>query len=279
MSVDGRRWLRIARNDVQEARRDRTLLGIGVLFVLVGILMGYLLSQISGFTDAETTVSVLFLQLMGVLVPLTAVGVTYERVVGRRVDGSLKLILGMPYLRRDVVLGSYVGRTVVTVAVTIVGFVALLIAGVLFGAGVPSGLLPVQALALTVALGIVFTGIALTVSCATSTTTRASMVTFLVTVVMLFLWGLLVTGLIWIVNGFQGMAGPEPAWATFLQTVNPVNAFKAIASTMVPTFDGPARLVSGETVYQSLPWAVGIMAFWAVVVPILGYLRFRAADL
>lgn len=278
MTADGPRWLRLARNDVREARRDRTLLGIGILFVLVGVLMGYLLGELSGFADPGTAFAVLFLQLMGVLVPLTAVGITYERIVGSRADGSLKLVLGMPYRRRDVVLGAYVGRAVVTVLVTVVGFVTVLLASLAFGAGVPTGPRPAQALLLTAVLGVVFTGLSVTVSSATASTTRAAMLAFLVTVVMLFLWGALVTGLVWLVNGFQAV-GTEPAWATLLQAVNPANAFKALASTMVPTFEGVAGLVSGESVYQTTAFPVAVMAAWGLLAPVLGYLRFQDADL
>jgi len=278
VSPAGQRWLRIARNEVGEVRRDRTLLALVALFTLLGVLLGYLLAQGVGFAEPGTTYAVLVLQLLGILVPLVAVGITYERLVGRRVDGSLKLLLGLPYLRWDVLLGSYVGRAVVTIAVTVVAFISILLSSVVFGAGVPTGPLPVQAFLLIVALGVVFTGIGITASSVTSTTSRAAMLTFLVTVVMLFLWGPAVTGLVWIVNGFQ-FAAAEPAWATFLQTLNPVNAFKGLASMLVPTFEGVAGLVGGETAYQTPAWAVGVLATWAVVVPLLGYRRFRSADL
>lgn len=274
----GSRWLRIASNDVQEARRDRTLLALGAVFVVLGIVLGYLLAQGTGFADPGTTYGVLVLQLFGVLVPLTAVGITYERVVGRRADGSLKLLLGLPYLRADVVLGSYVGRAVLTTTITVVAAVTVLAASVAFGAAVPTGTVPLAALALTLVLGIVFTGLALTVSCVTTTTSRAAMLTFLATVVMLFLWGPLVTGLVWLVNGFQFAAG-EPAWATFLQTLNPVNAFKTLASMVVPTFEGVSRLVDGQTVYRTPGFAMAVLAAWSLLVPLLGYLRFRDADL
>ncbi len=278
MSADGARWLRVARNDVLEARRDRTLLALGVLFVLLGILAGYLLGEVSGFAEPGAAFAFLFLQLMGIFVPLTAVGIAYESVVGKRVDGSLKLLLGMPYLRGDLVLGTYVGRALVTWALTVVAFVTILAASVVFGAGVPGGAVPLQALALTLALAVVFTGIAVTVSSATPSTTRAAMVAFLVTIVMVFLWGALVTGLVWLVNGFSAVTA-EPAWAEFLQAINPANSYKALASTFAPSFEGMGGLVDGSAVYRTRWFAMAVMAAWALLAPLLGYLRFRDADL
>ena len=278
MTVEGRRWLRIARNDLEEARRDRTLLGLGAVFVVVGLLSGYLLGEISGFTSPGVAFGVLFLQLMGVFVPLTAVGVTYERIVGRRADGSLKLLLGMPYLRADVVAGTYVGRALVVCIATVLGFATVVVASLIFGASLPTGLVPLQALLLTLALGVVFTGIAVTVSCVTASTTRAAMLGFLLTVLMVFLWGALVTGLVWLVNGFEAVS-TTPAWATLLQALNPANAFKALASTLVPTFGGVVGLVDGSAIYRTPAFAVAVMAAWGLLVPLLGFLRFRGADL
>ncbi|MEF8775552.1 MAG: ABC transporter permease subunit [Haloarculaceae archaeon] len=277
MSLPHNRWLRVAVNDVREARRDRTLLALGVLYVLVGILGGYLLSQVSGFAEPGVSYAVLTLQLLGVLVPLTAVGITYGTVVGRRADGSMKLLLGLPYLRWDVVLGWYVGRLVVVTIVALVGFASIAVAGLVFGVALPEPVLVLQAVALVLAVGTALTGMALAISASTRSTTIAATATFLLAVALLFLWGVLGTALVFIVNGLS--VGQEPAWATFLQAINPVNSFKALASMIVPTFDGLARLVSGETVYQTPAFAVVVLAVWSTVVPLLGYLRFRAVDI
>lgn len=270
---------RIAREDLREAWRDRTLLALTVLFGLVGLLGGYILAEIAGVGLGQgEAFAVLVLQLMSVLLPLVAVGITYDSIVGRRANGSLKLLLGLPYLRGDVLLGTYIGRAIVVTIIALVASLAMALGGLVFGAGTPAVGVSLQAIVLVVILGVTFTGLGLAISGATESTTLAALLAFLLTVALVFMWGLVITGLVWIVNGFT-IQGAEPAWATFLQAINPANAYKALASLFVPSFEGMATLTNGETFYQTSAFAGLVLLVWVTVVPLAGYLRFRGADL
>jgi ABC-2 type transport system permease protein len=276
------RWLRLARTDVADARRNRTLYVVLGLFVLTGALGGYILGRLAtlGF-PGSLTFPVLVLQAMSVLVPLVALSITYDAVVDKRADGTLALLLGLPYLRRDVALGTYVGRFVITALGTVVGVATIAVVGVvvageaaLAGAGQLG-----FALALVFALVAVFTGIGLALSLSTRSSTLAVGGAFLVLVAFVFLWGALLQLLVFVVNGFT-FSGPQPEWVPFLHALNPVNAFKALASTRFLGFEGIGGLLtSGATFYQTELFASVVMAGWAVLVPLAGFLRFQRSDL
>jgi ABC-2 type transport system permease protein len=106
------------------------------------------------------------------LVSVLGLMVAYASIVGERSSGSLKLLLGLPYSRRDVVLGKLVGRAAVFVAATVaafaVGFLVLLTYGVVA---------PIDYLflvALTVLLGVAYVSVAIAVSASIRTRSRAT---------------------------------------------------------------------------------------------------------
>lgn len=277
------RWARLARDDVIESWRDRSLWALLVLFVLVGALSGWLLGESakSGLTG-DLTFPLLIILLMGVLVPLVGVGITYDSVVGKRAVGSLHLLLGLPYLRRDVAFGTYVGRWVLTmvgvlVGVAVSGLVAALIAG---GRAMPDPLDLLIALGLVALLAVAFVGIGLAFSMVTRSSTIAATGAFLSVVAFVFLWAsVLVQSLVFLANQL-GIAGSDPWWPTLLNAINPYHAYQALAATQFIDVGGMGTvLTSGETLYQTPIFAAGVIVFWAVVIPGLSYLSFQKADL
>ena len=240
---------------------------------------------------------------MQVIVPLVALIAGYMSIVGERRSGSIKVLLGLPPTRSDVVFGKLVGRSSVVATAVLTGFVvAAVLSGLLIG-GVPLADL-VGLLVVSVLLGLAFVGIAVGVSAAVSSRGRA--MSAVVSTYLLFLgfWDVLIGGVYRIVTGAFPPSPivpqqPIEPWALLLQRLNPMEAYGVVATALIDSRVFPltlqfpiginptpnpevstADLVVGDLPFYLSDWfaAVVLLAWFAVPV-VLGYLRFRGVDL
>jgi ABC-2 type transport system permease protein len=259
------RWTRLARKNVGDARRSWALHGTVGLFVLVGGLTGYFAG---GAPEGSTVLPTA--GLMSFLVPVVALGLTYESVVGPRTDGSLQFLLALPYSRRDVVAGTYAGRVTVLASAVTAGYLAFAAAVVLTGGSVrPATFLTVAGAVLV--LGIAFVGVGVGISAGARSTTVAGGFGFVAFVLAFGVWGSLPGLLATALNGFS--PAPPPDWAPLFRTLNPVTSFRVLLSALA---EGGTV---GSGVVRSLPLAVLVFVGWATLAPLAGYLRLRTDDL
>lgn len=267
------RWHRLARKNVGDARRSWSLYGVVGLFVLVGGLTGYFGGATAAGVGAASSVLPSTVGLMSFLVPVVALGVTYASVVGPRTDGSLQFLLALPYSRRDVVIGTYVGRVAVLSAGVCAGYLtlaaAMLLAGVLVS---PVTLVTVVALVLV--LGVTFVAVGVGISTGARSTTGAGGLAFVAFVLAFAVWGSLPGLVASALNGFSPAQPPD--WAPLFRTLNPLTAFRVVVSGI---FDPSVLGGAGSGVVRSLPLAVVVLAVWTAFAPLAGYLRFRGDDL
>lgn len=120
----------------------------------------------------------------GVLLPLAAVILGYRTIVGERTAGQLKVVLGLPLTRGDVLTGKLVGRTVGIAIPTFFALVVVTVAGaVRFGLFSPLRYLVV--LVVTLAYLAVLVSIVVSVSALAGRTTTAAGTLFIGLVLLL----------------------------------------------------------------------------------------------
>jgi ABC-2 type transport system permease protein len=154
-------WLEVARKDVADAGRSWLLYSLCGLFVAVLLVAATIHVLDPPVIDGREVTLDFGLGLDPVVwvvrwfVPLTALIVGHGSVVGERETGSLRVIMGLPITRREVLVGKLLGRTVVFSAMLSIGLI--LSGGVLwrFYVGFDLGAYAVF-VALTLLLGIVF---------------------------------------------------------------------------------------------------------------------------
>jgi len=284
----------VARKDFEDALRSRMLWSLtGLLVLLVGI--GYVAVWTWGHDPAaEDMVNFLSLPLQ-VLVPISALIVGYMAVVGERRSGSIKLLLGLPPTRGDVVLGKLVGRSgVVAVAILAAFAAAALLSLALFGALPLAGLGGL--LLATMLLGLAFVGIAVGVSAASASRGRAMAATVGTYVVFIGFWKLLTAGVYYLANDGAPSLPIEGPYL-LLERLNPMQAFAVVATELsgsdvfpvlfqygvgIPSVPASelSTAVAGDLPFYLEPWsAVAVLVAWFVAPMTVGYLRFRSADL
>lgn len=273
-------WRLAARKDLRDSIRQYHLHASVVLLVVLYAGTAFVATQTFGRRTVDpTAVPAALAVLSTFLVPLLAIGFSQGVIVGMRTRGDLKLFLGLPFSRGDLVLGSFVGRLAFVWASVVAG---VLVATVLaLGRGAPvafEDLLIVTGL--TGVLGAVFVAIAIGISASVSTETRAGALAIGAFFLFVFqLWGTIPHVVLWIANGF-GPAARIPEWVPFVTNLNPVLALWNLMGSVLETTGGFLGSVpASPPVYQTAPFAVGVLAVWIVLPLAVGYRRFDRTDL
>lgn len=272
-------WLTIARKEFADALRSRMMWGIVAIIAVMTSLSAGISLLVPGADGGPEMAIGGASQFAGILVPIMALIAAYLAIAGERESGSLKVILGLPPSRGELLFGKFLGRSgVVAIGLTL-GFVVSGVATAALYGG-----LPVSAFAgttaLTVLLGVAFVGIAIGISAVTSTRSRAMTLAITAYLGLTLLWDLAPNAVHLLVTG--EMPGQEvPAWFLLLQGFSPTGAYNALvqrqllgAGTAVE-----ARLGGPAPAYLDPAVFLGILVAWAVVPLAVGYLTFRRADL
>jgi len=272
-------WLTIARKEFADALRSRMIWGIvGIIAVMTSLSAGIslLVPDVEG--GAEMAIGGAS-QFAGLLVPIMSLIAAYLAIAGERESGSLKVILGLPPSRGEVLLGKFLGRSSVVAIGLSLGFVVSgVVTAVLYGG------LPVVAFigttVLTVLLGVSFVGIAIGISAVTATRARAMTLAITAYLGLTLLWDLAPTVVHLLVTG-EMPGGVVPAWLLLVQGFSPTGAYNALVQRLLLGSGTAVEARIGGSTPSYLDPAVflGILFAWAVVPLLVGYFRFRQADL
>lgn len=286
------RVVTIARKEFVHGARSRALRALLAALLATAALVFWATGRVD---DPSTLAAVGLLGLpLQLLVPVAAILIGSVAVSGERESGSLRLLLGMPPSRTEVVLGKLLGGAGVLVAGLGVTFGWALFLSLVTVGSVPVGPLAGLAFA-TLLLGGAFLGLSVGVSATVSTAKRSMAATFGTFLGVTFLWEPVVAGGYYLVAG--SLPGAEiPGWLLFLDRTNPIEAY-AVAANMLGaagvdslrisvgllgTDPGAAvaeRIGRRVPVYLTDPVSLVVLAGWLVVPVGVGLVRFRRVDL
>ncbi len=114
----------IARKELSDGLRNRWLLAISLLFAVLAVGIAWLGAAASGqlgFTSIPATIASLA-SLATFLVPLIALLLAYDAIVGEDEAGTLMLLLTYPLGRGQLLLGKFVGHGLILALATLIGF-------------------------------------------------------------------------------------------------------------------------------------------------------------
>ncbi|WP_449440451.1 ABC transporter permease [Pseudomonas migulae] len=114
----------MARKEFSDGLRNRWLLAISVLFAVLAIGIAWLGAAASGqlgFTSVPATIASLA-SLATFLMPLIALLLAYDAIVGEDESGTLLLLLTYPLGRGQILLGKFVGHGLILALATLIGF-------------------------------------------------------------------------------------------------------------------------------------------------------------
>jgi len=160
--------LTVAGKEIQEGLRNRWVLATTVLLAALALTLTFLGSAPTGNVGAKPldVVIVSLSSLTIFLVPLIALLIAHDAIVGEAERGTLLLLLSYPVGRWQVILGKFVGHLAILAVATIVGYgaaaVALAATGVAIG--IQSWLAFLSMILSSILLGAVFVSLGYLVS-------------------------------------------------------------------------------------------------------------------
>jgi Cu-processing system permease protein len=214
----------VAAKEFRDRIRNRWVLAVTLVFTAFALVIAYFGAAQQGavgFRSIEVTIASL-VSLVIYLVPLIALILGFDAIVGERERGSLDLLLSLPLTRFELLLGKLLGLAAALACSTVVGFGLV---GVLLASKLPPAAWYHYAgfILSSVLLGMAFLSLAVAVSVFASDRTRASGTAialwffFVLVYDLLLLGGLVATG---------GHAGGDAF--PFLLLANPADVFRIL---------------------------------------------------
>lgn len=276
----------VVRDDVRSIRRSYVVAGVVATFAAV-VGLAFLGSSEVHSHPIRTTWG--FSALVAWVLPLFLAPLAYLAVAGDRERGTIKYHLGLPNSRGEYFLAKYLSRAGVAVGGVVLSVVvAFVVAAVTYENG-PDPVTFATFGALSVLFTLDMLGVFVGVSAAVSSRSRAMVGVF---------------GAYFLLSAF---------WVGFIPVLNLETLLDTVASLPGVSISDPARAVIGalspagayfntlpELVWADPPGQYGVfaqfgeqpdylglepwfnllsMGVWAVAAPLVGYLRFRAAEL
>jgi Cu-processing system permease protein len=268
----------LASKELRDRLRSRWVVAVAAIFTLFALVIAYFGTAQEGavgFRGMDVTIASL-VSLAIYLVPLIALILGYDAIVGERERGSLDLLLSMPITRLELVLGKFLGLSAAMAAATVVGFG---LAGLFLSYGIGRAALAQYGFFMltTVLLGEAFLAIAVLVSVVARTKVAASAIAIVLWFAFVLVYDLVLLGALVATEGrYLGEIFPV------LLMLNPADVFRILnvyGMEELRTLYGLATVMPEAL---ASPWLLGAaMLAWIVVPLALAYARLlggRAAE-
>ena len=270
--MEFRQIITLASKEFWDRIRNRWVLAVAVIFTVFALIIAYFggaQQGTVGFRSIELTIASL-VSLVIYLIPLIALILGFDAIVGERERGSLELLLSLPITRLELLLGKYLGLAAALAFSTVTGFglVAIVLAPNLdlnalyhyFGFMLSS-----------VLLGMAFLSLALMLSVFSSDRAGASGLAIGLWFFFVLVFDLLLLGALVLTGGrYAGEIFP------YLLLLNPADVFRILN---IFTLDDVRTLYGLATVFPSAlaaPWLLTPMMLAWIAAPLgIAAWRFR----
>ncbi len=262
----------IATKEFQDGLRNRWVLSgvllLGGLALVLAAVGSAPVGTVRGSALATTVASLASLSVY--VVPLVALMLSHDAVVGENERGTLLLLLAYPVTRTEVLLGKFMGHLAILAVAVCTGYGS---AGLLLASTsavmLPDYYLLANLIANSILLGSVFLGLGYTISAMVRERATSVAAAFLVWLAFVVLYDLALIGLL---LADAGRLVSPPILST-LMLLNPADAFRM---ANLPAL-GASLPGAGEADTQALKarLAFGVLCTWVLVAGSMAFLAFR----
>ncbi|MGE4451217.1 ABC transporter permease [Castellaniella sp.] len=114
----------LIRKEIRDGLRNRWVLAITALLAMLALSLGFLGSAPTGTVKVDPlTVTVVSLSSLSIfLIPLIAMLLSYDAIVGEIDRGTMALLLSYPIARRQVMAGKFLGHLAILSLATVAGY-------------------------------------------------------------------------------------------------------------------------------------------------------------
>lgn len=264
----------VAGKEMRDDFRNHWAIAITGLFATMALAIAYFGSVTTGhigFTSFDAAIASMT-TLAAFVVPLIALLVAHDTVVGEQDNGTLSLLLSYPLSRVELATGKFLGHGAMLLIATAAGFVGAVAAIQILSPqarGLDAWLSIAQFVLSASLLGMSFVGLACLISVKARTKARAAGLALLAWFALVVLFDLILLAVL-VVSGGNAT---EQAVYPYLLMFNPIDVFRLINLVGLAGSGGSAFFMamsahhaySPATLYGALVgWAVGPFAIAAL---------------
>ncbi|MDF3831785.1 ABC transporter permease subunit [Cupriavidus basilensis] len=272
MPIEWRQIATLAAKEFRDRMRNRWVLAVALVFTVFSLVISYFGGAEQGTLGPRSIEFVItsLVSLVIYLIPLIALLLGFDAIVGERERGSLELLLALPLTRLELLLGKYLGLAAALTLSTLAGFA--LMAVLLYRQFGWPGLYQYLGFMLSsTLLGLAFLSLAMLVSVVSRERTRASGLSIALWFGFVLVFDLLLLGLL--VAGGGEFGGDVLG---YLLLLNPTDVFRILNVFSLDQLRGLPGLASIMPPALANLWLMGgAMLAWIVAPLALATWRFR----
>jgi Cu-processing system permease protein len=272
LNIEWRQIATLAGKEFRDRMRNRWVLAVALVFAVFSLVITYFGGAQQGQVGPRSVEFVIasLVSLVIYLIPLIALLLGFDAVVGERERGSLELLLALPLTRLELLLGKYLGLALALTLSTLAGFG--LVGVLLFRQFGWAGLAPYLGFAFSaVLLGLAFLSLALLLSVLARERTHASGLAIALWFGFVLVFDLLLLGALVATGGDFG--GQALAYLLLLNPTDVFRIFNVFSLDQVRSLYGLSSIVPPAL---ASPWLMGCaMLAWIVGPLALASWRFR----
>jgi Cu-processing system permease protein len=270
--IEAGQVLALAGKEFRDRIRHRWVLAVALVFTVFSLVIAYFGGAQQGqlgIGSVEFTIASL-VSLVIYLIPLIALLLGFDAVVGERERGSLDLLLALPVTRLELLLGKYLGLAAALTVSTLAGFA--LVAVVLHHHYGWAGLLPYAGFMFSsVLLGLAFLSLAVMLSVLARERTQASGMAIALWFFFVLVFDLLLLGAMVATSGTHG--GDGFAYLLLLNPADVFRIFNVFSLDEIRSLYGLTSIVPTGLARPGL--MVGVLLAWIVLPLAVARWRFR----
>ena len=270
----------IALKEIQEGLRNRWVLATTLLLAALALSLTFLGNAPTGSGIGSGRLDVVIVSLSSLtifLIPLIALLISHDAIVGEMERGTMLLLLSYPVGRRQVVLGKFLGHLVILAFSTVAGYGAAAVALVASGASIDaaSWLAFLSLIGSSVLLGAVFIAIGFLASVTVRERSTAAGVAIGVWLLFVLIYDMALLGVLVVDQGRTIGAGALNA----LLLVNPTDAYRLLnfGAGGAGTLTGMSGAAANATLGPGT--LAGALVLWTALPLILSMLLFSRKEL
>lgn len=275
-----RNILIVALKEIQEGLRNRWVLATTLLLAALALTLTFLGSAPTGNVGVRAldVVIVSLSSLTIFLLPLIALLISHDAIVGEIERGTMLLLLSYPVARWQVLVGKFVGHLAILAFATLLGYGAA--AGALAATGAAIDAESWRAFASmigsSVLLGAAFVAVGYLVSALVRDRGTAGGIAIGMWLLFVLIYDMALLGLL-VVDQGQTLSGGVLDALLLLNPTDAYRLFNLTASANVSSFSGMAGVASGTSLRA--PALLAALAAWALVPLALAALAFSRREL
>lgn len=251
----------IARKELADSLRNRWLVAISIIFAILALGIAWFGAAASGTVGyASTPATIASLASLGIfLIPLIALLLAYDAIVGEEEGGTLLLLMTYPLSRGQLLFGKFLGHGLTLALATLIGFgvagaaIALLVDDVAIGTLAAAMF---RFILSTVLLGWGFIALAYLISVRVSEKPLAAGLALAIWFFFVLIFDLVLLG---ILVASEGKLNPD--LLPWLLLLNPTDIYRLLN---IVAFEGGAQLTGVLSLGSDLP--MGPAGLWAALV-------------